>query len=556
MSSHRKTRTTTALALTRLLDVEATIAEICAVSGTPGLSYGVLHEGRVLHTGNFGHRNVEAQLPPTSDTRYAIGSLTKAFTAAAVGILVEDGKTTWDASVRDVLGDGFHFSNPTLTQQMSVLDVLSHRMGLQRSNQLWHGNDNTLLLEKSKVIPHMQYIKTVQPFKSTVHYSNWGYALAGAIIEKLSGDSWATYVEKGLLAPLHMNDSDSIKSADHDNFAKPYTVLDDHSFQLLPSLNVQAGSIMDSSQSIRSTVNDMLKWCQALVKAYSDQQKTGQGHSAGSPLKQLSAQMSGLTPFAKPFDTNSAYGMGWVRAQLPAILGAVGCNPGFVKSMPTAGRGSEETIIYHQGSLAGYTSSLFLIPHTQSAIVVLSNSISLNDCADWVGQLILEALLDVEERNDYVEHAKESADAHLAKYPAMRESFEASRSPDTKPKSLDAFLGKYYNELGDFYIEITPNQQYNGLQLAFQGLDSQIWKMEHYQHDSFLWLMSRDEAVSRARFPYSPEKLYKLDFLANEGGEIDSLLWAHDADGPPEKFYRSTGGETDLRASSQKPLAV
>ena len=544
------------LALTKLQGVEATIAEICAISGTPGLSYGVLHEGRILHTGNFGHRDVEAQLPPTSDTRYAIGSLTKAFTAAAVGILVEEGRTAWNASVHDILGDDFYFSDPTLTRQMSVLDVLSHRMGLQRSNQLWYGNDNALLLEKSKVIPHMQYIKTVQPFKSTVHYSNWGYALAGAIIEKLSGDSWGTYVKKSLLAPLHMNDSDSVKSADLGNFAKPYTVLDDHSFQSLPSFNVQAGSIMDSAQSIRSTVNDMLKWCQALVKAHSDQQKSGQGHSAGSPLKQLPKQMSGLTPFAKPFDTNSAYGMGWVRAQLPTILGAVGCNPGFVRAMPTAGRGSEETIIYHQGSLAGYTSSLFLIPDTESAIVVLTNSISLNDCADWVGQLILEALLDVEERNDYVKYAKESADAHLAKYPAMRASFEASRTPDTEPQSLDAFHGKYYNKLGDFYIEIASNRESNGLQLAFQGLDSQIWKMEHYQHDSFLWLMSRDEAVSRAHFPYSPAKLYKLDFLANEGGEIDSLLWAHDADGPPEQFYRSTGRETYLRASSQKPLAV
>lgn len=77
------------------------------------------------------------------------------------------------------MGDGFHFSNSTLTENMSVLDVLGHRMGLQRSNQLWYGNDNKLLLQKSKVTPHMQYIKTVQPFKSTVHSSNWGYALAG-----------------------------------------------------------------------------------------------------------------------------------------------------------------------------------------------------------------------------------------------------------------------------------------------------------------------------------------------------------------------------------------
>ena len=64
----------------------------------------------------------------------------------------------------------------------------------------------------------------------------------------------------------------------------------------------------------------------------------------------------------------------------------------------------------------------------------------------------LEDLLGVEERNDYVKHAKESADAHLAKYPAMRASLEASQSPGTQSKVLDAFRGKYYNPLGDLHI--------------------------------------------------------------------------------------------------------
>ncbi len=125
--------------------------------------------------------------------------------------------------------------------------------------------------------------------------------------------------------------------------------------------------------------------------------------------------------------------------------------------------------------MAGYTSSTYIIPSTQSAIVVLTNSISLNHAADWVSQLILGALLDVEERNDYRQYAKESADAHLAKFPAMHESLEANRVHETEPERLDAYLGKYYNKIGDFYIEIATNQRSKGLQLAFQGLDSQIW---------------------------------------------------------------------------------
>lgn len=541
-------------ALKRLQGLNATIAEICSISGTPGLSYGVLHEGQVLHKGNFGYSDLEAQLSSTSDTKYYIGSLSKAFTAAAMGTLVEDEKTTWDTSIQDILGDGFHFSDPVLTKRMSVLDILSHKMGLQRSNQLWYGNDNVLLLNKSKVIPHMQYLKSVQPFRSTVHYSNWGYALAGQIIEKLSGDSWSLFTEKYLLGPLHMNDTSSAHlNTETDNLAKPYTVLDNHTFKLLPSVQVQEGRIMDSAQGIRSSVNDMLIWCQALIKAYNNEQNADQGSSPGSPLKQLSKQTSGLTPFAKPFDSGSAYGMGWVRAQLPTALGAVGCNPGFVKNMPIAGQGTDEVVIYHQGSMAGYTASAFLIPSSESAIVVLSNSISLNDCADWVGQLILEALIDVEKRNDYKKYAKESADAHLAKFPSMRQNLDANRVPDTKPKNLDAYLGNYHNHIGDFRIQITKSQQSKGIQLAFQGLDSQVWEMERYHHNSFLWLMSRDEAVCRARFPYSPEKLYRLDFLTNKDGEVDSLLWAHDADGPPEKFYRGKGTSSN---TLQKPLAV
>ena len=463
-------------------------------------------------------------------------SLTKAFTTAAMGILVEDGKTTWDTLVHDIMGEDFHFSDTALTQKISILDVLSHRMGLQRSNQMWHGSDNTLLLDKHDAIPHVQYLRAVEPFRSTMQYNNWGYALAGEILEKLSGDGWGTFVERNLLAPLKMNRT-STRKMENNQLAKPYCVLDDHSFQLLSPVSVEDGKLMGSGGGIQSTVNDMLKWCQALNIAYNDQQQTGVGHSSGSPIKQISKQMTDHIPFAKPFE-GSAMGMGWARTQLPAVFSGLGCNAAFVKDLPTAGHGSKEVIFYHQGSMVGYTSMLFLIPRTESAIIVLSKSISLNDCTDWVGQTILEALLDVKEPNDYIKYAQESADAHIAKFPAMRVSLEASRIPHTQPKKLDAYAGRYYNEIRDFFIEITINHRLNSLQLAFQGLDSQVWAMEHYHHDSFLWLMTRDEAASRAKFTINPETLYKFDFQTDRHGVVDSLLWAHDSIGPAERFQR------------------
>ena len=89
----------------------------------------------------------------------------------------------------------------------------------------------------------------------------------------------------------------------------------------------------------------------------------------------------------------------------------------------------------------------------------------------------------------------------------MQASFEASRAPNTEPKALQAYLGRYYSQLGDLFIDITPGPLSKGLQVTFQGLSSQVWSLKHYQDDTFLWLMSRNEAVSRARFSYPPEKL-------------------------------------------------
>ena len=79
-----------------------------------------------------------------------------------------------------------------------------------------------------------------------------------------------------------------------------------------------------------------------------------------------------------------------------------------------------------------------------------------------------------------MKYAQESAAVHLAKFPAMRASLEAKRIPHTQCKKLDAYLGRYYKKIRDFFIEITINDQSNSLQLALQGLESQIWAMKHY----------------------------------------------------------------------------
>jgi hypothetical protein len=91
---------------------------------------------------------------------------------------------------------------------------------------------------------------------------------------------------------------------------------------------------------------------------------------------------------------------------LPNPIGAGGSNSMLVDKMPEVGKGTAGTeVLYYQGNMAGYTTSLILLPDTQSAIVVLANSMALNDAADWVSQAVLETLLNTSEPADYVSRA-------------------------------------------------------------------------------------------------------------------------------------------------------
>jgi CubicO group peptidase (beta-lactamase class C family) len=112
----------------RLTGLDTTIEKIMSIAGTPGLSLGVLHEGKMTFFGNYGLRDVAANLPPTEETIYPGCSLTKALVAATAGILVEEGKLKWDTRVKDVLPD-WNISDDTIRNQVTVTDLLSHRAG-------------------------------------------------------------------------------------------------------------------------------------------------------------------------------------------------------------------------------------------------------------------------------------------------------------------------------------------------------------------------------------------------------------------------------------------
>lgn len=523
----------------RLRALVPLISEICQIAGTPGVSIGVLHEGAIVFTHNYGYRDVKARLPPNENTIYHLGSLSKSFTAASLGILVDEGKLSWGDSVKDLLPKFRHFDE-TVYDHANVIDFLSHRTGLAPKNSLWLHERAGLSLARRETLNVVSYLEIVAEFRSQWLYNNWGYALADLITERLSGQSWGDFLTRRILEPLALNRTRTRHDFDKKNVAQAYMALSDGSPFQLPRPRIGDGTIMEGAAGVQSTVSDLLKYSQVLMETAAKEDSEQTNNITGySPFKQLRVILKGhidLSPVVA--GREQSYALGWIRTMLPGPLGTCGLNPMYVESMPIVGKGIDdpELVIHHQGSIIDFLSSIHLIPRTRTAVVVLTNSLARNDAADWLGQLIVEAILDNPYKNDYVELAKQSAETSIALWSQMARNLEEGRDPNTPRRPNWEYVGSYYNVVKDYYIEVFEKDQ--ELFMCHQGDRSQSYQLKHFRYDSFSWLLTRDECAHRGLFPETHLEFYILRFGLDERDNIDHVVWKHDPSVPEGETFR------------------
>ncbi|KAJ5702555.1 hypothetical protein N7488_010103 [Penicillium malachiteum] len=167
-----------------LQELRPTITEILNISGAAGASIGVI-QGNEVYTAAFGNRDLPNGLEPDENTVYHLASLSKSFTAAGIGILVDDNKLSWDQKVSDILPCFRHFDTQ-IQKESTIMDFLSHRTGLASKNALWQQDGPELLLEHGDTVTLSSYLEIVEPFRSKWLYNNWGYDLGSHIIEQAS----------------------------------------------------------------------------------------------------------------------------------------------------------------------------------------------------------------------------------------------------------------------------------------------------------------------------------------------------------------------------------
>lgn len=474
------------------------IKQALAVWHTPGVAVAVIRDGKVLLSEGFGQRNLAKNLPVTPDTLFAIGSSTKAFTATALGMLVDEGKLDWDKPVHGVMPD-FELQDPFATAEMSARDLLTHRSGLPRHDLSWYDSGRS----REELYHSLKYLEPTAPFRTRFQYQNLMFMTAGVLLEKLSGESWEDFIHDRIFKPLGMkrsNTSSSEMQADADH-SQPYKLRDDKPVEI-PFRPIDA---MGPAGSIHSSIRDMTRWLQFNLDAGSVADDKGGSKQllAVSTMDEIHAPQVVAAHLGSPESPYTLYGMGW-----------------FIQ--PYRGH----TLLQHGGNIDGFTAMVSLMPQDRLGVVVLSNK-----NGDMLPTALMFAIDDKLLKLDPIDW-----NARLKGSRPPEDNTEQATYPQiagTHPShELGEYVGTYsHPAYGDVRIDRSGDR----LTMAYRNLGGNL---KHWHYDSF-----------RVDDPDHPNEGQLLSFQTNELGDLSALEMSLEASAQPIRFARQIDPRLSLPAT-------
>src|SRR5204863_3462637 len=180
-------------------DLDAYTSKAVADWKVPGLAIAVVKDGRIVFAKAYGVRELGKPAPVDTQTLFAIGSTTKAMTAASIGMLVDEGKLRWDDRVTRIL-PSFQLADPYTTRELTVRDLLTHRAGLGNADVLWYRTDNS----PEEDVRRVRFAEPAYSLRSSFIYQNIMYAVAGQIVAAASGMPWEQFVRTRIFSPVGM----------------------------------------------------------------------------------------------------------------------------------------------------------------------------------------------------------------------------------------------------------------------------------------------------------------------------------------------------------------
>jgi CubicO group peptidase (beta-lactamase class C family) len=330
-------------------DIDKLVGRSMKAFDVPGISVGVIKDGKVVIAKGYGVRSLNTMQKMDENTLVGIASNSKAFTAAALGILIDEGKIKWDTKVRDVIPE-FKLYDPYVTEEFTIRDLLTHRSGLGLGAGDLMLFPNGADFSTSDIIHNLRYLKPVSSFRTKYDYDNNLYIVAGEVIARVSGKSWPEFVEERIIHPLGMTKTAALfaRLTDKSNVIDPHAPVNGK----VQVIERDAVTVAASAGGINSNITDLLKWVNLLLSngKYGDNQS--KRLISGDVLREMwTPQTIIRVGDPGPYNTHfAAYGLGF-------SLSDVG---GYKQ-------------IRHTGGLGGMVTEITMIPELKLGIIVLTN---------------------------------------------------------------------------------------------------------------------------------------------------------------------------------------
>ncbi len=178
-------------------DIDRFVSAVMKEFQVPGVGLAIVKDGRVILAKGYGVRALGEPAAVDGRTLFGIASNTKIFTATALALLVEEGKLEWDAPVVRYL-PGFALSDPYVTRELTIRDLLVHRsgLGLGAGDLLWWPEST---YDRKEIVRRLRFIPLATSFRNAYAYDNVLYSVAGEVIETVSGQTWEDFVARRIL---------------------------------------------------------------------------------------------------------------------------------------------------------------------------------------------------------------------------------------------------------------------------------------------------------------------------------------------------------------------
>lgn len=472
-------------------DLDRWVERAMTTFEVPGMAVAIVKDGEVVHMKGYGVRRLGDPAPVDARTLFGIASNTKAFTATALGILVDEGKLAWDDAVTAHL-PSFEMHDPYVSREITVRDTLSHRtgLGLGAGDLLfWPDTD----VSRDEVVAAARALRPASSFRSRYAYNNLMFVVAGEIVAAAAGQSWDEFVRARIFTPLGM-DATRIGSAGlgpADNVASPHS----RGWRLQGALLAIAPTRDETwaaAAGIRSNLVDLVKWVQVhLDRGRLDGTRRLFSERVANELWQVQTPLrvsDPPAPLAATAPTFAGYGLGWNLRDY---------------------RGRR--LVSHTGGLTGMVTLVMLVPSERLGLVVLTNQEE-GGAFNAVAYRVLDAYLGATP-TDWIAAYRQVRDDQLTRATEAEAKQAEARARDSRPSlPLASYAGDYRDA---WYGGASLVVEGERLVLRLRRTPAGVADLEHWHHDTFKAVF-RDPTIPDAFVTFWLDRTGRVDRMTME----------------------------------------